>query len=86
MKRETKGTTVMTQPASLNSLGFMTSIAGAPIAEVETILRDIGARPSFLINGLPHYSGEVFATVIARINGRSDTPAYHKTFFEEVRS
>jgi hypothetical protein len=35
----------------------MAVMAQQPVARVQAILEEIGARPAFVIDGVPHYNG-----------------------------
>lgn len=68
------------KPVYLESLGRLAVLASAPVATVQAILEEIGAKPAFVINGVPHYTGPVCGTVMARANGWTDQAAYHRRF------
>ncbi len=70
----------MRKPVYLESLGHIAATAGCPVSEVLRIIAEIGARPVFVINGVPHFSAEVAGTVIARARGWTNLSAYHKRF------
>ena len=72
----------MTEPIHLESLGHIAAFAGVPVHEVQRILADIGARPAFVINAVPHFDAKVAGTVFARAHGWTDQPAYHRRFDE----
>lgn len=75
----------MCKPVYLESLGHIACVAGAPVSEVQRIIDEIGARPHFIIDTIPHYPAEVVGTVIARARGWTDQPAYHRRYDAEVR-
>ena len=70
----------MSEPVYLETLGHIACTAGVSVAETKRILQDIGARPAFVINCIPHYAAEVAGTVIARARGWVDQPAYRRRF------
>ena len=74
----------MSEPTYLHSIGHLSCMAETSVPDVQQILDEIGAKPAFVINLVPHYSSEVCGTVIARANGWTDQEAYHKVYFSEV--
>lgn len=74
----------MCKPVYLESLGHIACVAGASVSEVQHIIDEVGARPLFVINAVPHFPAEVCGTVVARVRGWTDQPAYHRRFDAEV--
>ena len=67
-------------PQTLNSIGHMCVLAQRPISEVEQIVKDCGAEPVLVLNGLAYYDAQVCGTVLCRVNGWTDQAAYHRRF------
>ena len=74
----------MCKPVYLESLGHIACVAGARVSEIQRIIDEIGAKPLFVINAVSHYPAEVCSTVVARVRGWTDQPAYHRRFDAEV--
>lgn len=70
----------MNEPVCLESLGHIAATAGVPVSEVQRIVAEIGAKPLFVINCIPHFAGAVAGTVIARAQGWTNLSAYYKRF------
>ena len=82
-----KGTNPMSQTVCLESIGHLAATAGVSVVEVQRILREIGViEPAYFINAIPHYSGDVAGTVIARARGWSDQAAYYRRYDAEIQS
>lgn len=70
----------------LHSLSHMAAFAEAPVAQVQKILDEIGARPSLVLNLCPYYPIGVLGVVIARAKGWTNTGMYYRDFHDEVRA
>jgi len=70
----------MTQHVS--SVGHIATVAQVSVQHVRSIIEDVGAKPALVINGVEHYDGMVVGTILCRVNGLADQPAYHRTYHE----
>ena len=74
----------MAKPIYLETLGHIAVTAQTPVSEVQRILKEIGAKPEYVINCIPHYSAMVAGTVIARAMGWTNQAAYHRRYDSEL--
>jgi len=75
----------MPKPTYLHTLAHMASMAETSVAETQRILDEIGAQPMFVVNMTPLYDAAIAGTLIARVKGWTDQPAYHRTYFDEIQ-
>ena len=68
-----------------HTLAHMAAIAETSVAGTQRILDEIGAQPAFVVNLTPLFDAEILGTVIARIKGWTDQPAYSRTYFDEIQ-
>ena len=73
-------------PIYLETLGHIAASAQTSVSEAQRIIADIGAKPEYIINGIPHFSAVVAGTVIARAQGWTNLPAYFRRFDEEIKA
>jgi hypothetical protein len=76
----------MPNPIYLHTLAHVVTLAETSVSEVQRILDEIGARPTFIINLSPLYDAAVAGTVLAKVKGWTNLAAYHATYFGEVRA
>ena len=67
-------------PQHIESIGHIATLACASVQCVRKIITEIGAQPVLVINGIEHYAAEVVGTIIARVEGWTDQPAYNKRY------
>ena len=70
----------------MHSLAHMATLAEAPVSTVQRIVAEIGAQPALVLNVTPYFGSEVCGTIIARVRGWADQPAYHRAYHPEVRA
>jgi hypothetical protein len=63
----------------------MAAMAETSVAGTQRVLDEIGAQPAIVVNLTPLFAAEILGTVIARVKGWTDQPAYARTYFGEIQ-